>query len=216
MKTKLKDGQTILFIGDSITDCGRREDRGRPLGLGYVRLFADMMIAREPEKRVHVANRGIGGNTVEDLRGRWSDDVLALKPDWLSVKIGINDINRHLTSEGQRFMPPDQFHEIYDQLLTVTRKRLPKTEILLIDPFFISRDELPGSYRARVLEALPKYIAVVHALGRKHKTRLVKTHDIFQKLLDLRLAEDLCPEPVHPHATGHLVIAEAVYQTLGK
>ncbi|MFP4581716.1 MAG: SGNH/GDSL hydrolase family protein [Candidatus Sumerlaeia bacterium] len=214
MGTKLEDGQSLLFIGDSITDCGRRDDRGRPLGLGYVRMVHDLLIGREPEKQIKVINRGIGGNTIEDLRSRWADDVIAYKPDWLSIKIGINDANRHLCSENQNYMPPAEFRDIYIQLLEMTQKAMPGIELLLITPFFISRDQTEGSYRKKVLEILPEYIKVVEEMSRKFGTRLINLHDIFQKILDHRLAEDLCPEPVHPHSTGHLVMAEAVYRAL--
>ena len=82
MPTPLKDGQTFLFIGDSITDCGRRGPNA-PLGDGYVKFFHDLLLIREPDKSVRIINTGIGGNTVEDLRSRWVDDALSYNPDWL-------------------------------------------------------------------------------------------------------------------------------------
>ena len=92
MSTLLQDNETLLFIGDSITECARKE-RDVPLGVGYVRMVSDLLTIREPAKRIRVINRGIGGHTVEDLRSRWCDHVLAHRPDWLVVKIGINDIS---------------------------------------------------------------------------------------------------------------------------
>ena len=53
----------MLFIGDSITDCGRRVEHA-PLGDGYVHLFSELATARLPERRVRYVNMGIGGNTV--------------------------------------------------------------------------------------------------------------------------------------------------------
>ena len=82
MTTQIRNGQKIVFIGDSITDCGRR-DAQRPLGAGYVKLFADLMIIREPAKRITIINKGIGGDNVLGLRNRWTDDVLRNRPDWL-------------------------------------------------------------------------------------------------------------------------------------
>ena len=143
MPTKLKSGETILFIGDSITDCGRRGPFA-PLGDGYVRMFADLLTLRESAKRVTVVNKGVSGNVVTQLQARWTDDVLRHRPDWL-----------------------------------------------------------------------PRYIATVHAMSRKHRTRLVKTHEMFRKLLRHHEADAFCPEPVHPNATGHRAIAEAVYAALG-
>ena len=214
MPTKLKSGETLLFIGDSITDCGRREPQHQPLGCGYVQMVADMLTIREPKKKITVINRGISGDTVFDLRSRWHDDVFEIKPDWLSIKIGINDLNR--TLEGGADLPAETFEEIYDSLLSQTAKRFPKCNLLLIDPFFMSRDRVNDSYRTRVLRTLPDYVDVVHRLSRKYKTRLVKTHDLFQEQLKHHKLERFSTEPVHPNSAGHLLIAETIYKTLSK
>lgn len=212
MKTKIRNGQTILFIGDSLTDCSRRGP-DRPLGHGYVKMFADMMIIREPEKRINIINRGIGGNTVLDLRERWHDDVMRHRPDWLSVKVGINDLHKTLRQMPEA-VPPKLFRELYDEVLSRTRKTFPKCRILLIDPFFLSTERSKTSFRRDVLDIMPDYLRTVHAMSRKYRTRMVKTHEIFQKLLKRYEPDVFAPEPVHPNFTGHLVIAEAVYSAL--
>ncbi|TVR54897.1 MAG: GDSL family lipase [Puniceicoccaceae bacterium] len=213
MPTQLRDGQTLLFIGDSITDCGRREPVHAPLGIGYVRLFHDLLIAREPEKSVRILNRGIGGNTVFDLRSRWTDDALAHRPDWLSIKIGINDLNQHL-NRGDDWLSPKTYEATYRELLVRTRDALPETRLLLISPFYLSRDTASDSYRSRVAALLPKFIASVAALADEFGALYVPLNDIFSSHLDRRHADVVCPEPVHPNLTGHLIIADAVYQTL--
>ena len=91
----IKDGETLLMIGDSITDCGRRGN-DPPLGSGYVRMFSELVTAHHPEREIRYINKGIGGNKVTDLKERWRDDVLYHKPDRLTVKIGINDLHSHL------------------------------------------------------------------------------------------------------------------------
>lgn len=213
MPTKLKSGETLLFIGDSITDCGRRDSHA-PLGWGYVKIFHDLLAIREPQKNVNILNKGIGGHKAYELRDRWSDDVLRHKPDWLSVLVGINDLCHTLV--GGANVPPQSFEEAYDDFLGRTRTKLPRTRILLLDPFYISRETSPTSFRKTVLDRLPEYIHVVHKMVRKYGTRHVKTHEMFQTLLKHRQADTFCPEPVHPNPTGHLAIAEAVYQALSK
>ena len=209
---QIRSGQTILFIGDSITDCGRR-GTDAPLGSGYVRLFADMLIIRHPNKAITVINKGIGGDVVTGLRDRWSDDVIRNKPDWLSVKIGINDLHRTLRQSVDA-VPPQLYQEAYEDVIKRTRHALPKCKLLLIDPFYISTDNAPTSFRGAVLKLLPEYLRIIHDLSRRYGTLHVKTHALFQRLIGTCEPDTFCPEPVHPNLTGHMAIADAVYAAL--
>lgn len=216
MATKIKNGQTVLFIGDSITDCDRRGAKA-PLGDGYVNLFSGLLSIREPEKQVKIINKGISGDIVPGLEGRWEDDVMRHKPDFLSIKIGINDLHTTLYENAggwPKLVTPDVYEKNYDEILARTRKGLPKCQILLIDPFYLSIDSQAGTWRSGVLEKLPKYHAVVHKMSKKYGTRLIETHKMFQRLLKYRESDTYCPEPVHPNLFGHLAIAEAVYEAL--
>ena len=215
MAIKVGNGQTILFIGDSITDCGRRAAE-RPLGNGYVKLFSDMVTIREPAKRITVINKGIGGDVVPELRDRWGDDVLRHRPDWLSVKIGINDLRRTLLRGGPAAVPPELCREAYDDILGQTRKKLPACRMLLIEPFYIRTAKSKTSFHRDALEFLPEYLGIVREMSRKYRTRRVRTHEMFQKLLRYHEAGTFCGEPVHPYLTGHLAIAEAVYEALSR
>ncbi|MCH8295114.1 GDSL family lipase, partial [Candidatus Poribacteria bacterium] len=75
----------VLFIGDSITDCGRRGEHA-PLGSGYVRKVTELLTAKYPARQIEYVNKGIGGDIVEGLEKRWDADVIAERPNWLSVK----------------------------------------------------------------------------------------------------------------------------------
>lgn len=212
MEIKLKAGEKILFIGDSITDCGRRAE-AHPLGNGYVKIFNDYLVACEPEKRVEVINKGISGDTVPGLLDRWEDDVLRFKPDWLSIKIGINDLYDYLRDPAGG-ISPERYAEAYQKILKRTRTALPGCRLLLIQPFYISRESSKDSFRRRVLDILPRYLDIVETLSREHKARLLKTHAMFQKLLKYYDPDMFCAEPVHPNLTGHVAIASAVYDLL--
>lgn len=208
----IESGETMLFIGDSITDCGRRGAEA-PLGSGYVSLFAEMTTARYPERAIHYINKGISGNKVSDLVERWRDDVLFHEPDRLSIKIGINDLHSHLRGvEGA--VSPELFAELYDRVLAVTQQELG-CPIVLLTPFYISRDRSGQTLRSQVLEVLPHYIETVEALSEKYGTRLVRLQEIFGRQLEYREADVFCPEPVHPNRAGHMVIAEALTGVLG-
>lgn len=212
MVTQIKNGQKVLFIGDSITDCGRR-DAQRPLGNGYVKMFADLMMIREPAKRVEIINKGISGDTVLGLRNRWTDDVLRNRPDWLSIKIGINDLHSFVFL-GKTELALKPFEVAYQEILERTRQALPKCKILLIDPFYLSRDTSRNSERKQFLDALPGYLSIVERLSRIFKTRHIKTHALFGRLLQYYEPDMFGAESVHPNATGHLAIAETVCEVL--
>src|SRR4051794_13362046 len=91
MALQLEKSTRLLFVGDSITDCGRREDKDE-LGSGYVRRVRDYLGATQPLRTPQIFNRGISGNKIPDLQSRWDRDVLELNADILSVYIGINDV----------------------------------------------------------------------------------------------------------------------------
>ena len=81
---------TVLFQGDSVTDCGRDRENAEDLGFGYAVMAASEFSARNPRRNVKFINRGISGNRVRDLRSRWQEDCIDLKPDLVSIMIGIN------------------------------------------------------------------------------------------------------------------------------
>jgi lysophospholipase L1-like esterase len=205
-----QDGQTVLFIGDSITDCGRRGDAA-PYGNGYVRAAIDLITARHPERQIRYVNTGIGGNTVADLRGRWQEDAVAHRPDWLSVKIGINDLHRTLDQTAHS-VPPERFEPLYREILQLAREKT-SARLILIDPFYIST--ATDGRQGEVLQRLPAYLEIVHRLAEEYDAISVRTHEAFQEQLRYRPASQFCPEPVHPNLAGHLVIAHTLLRQLG-
>ena len=215
--TQIENDQTIVFIGDSITDCWRTAAEFAPLGKGYVKIFTDMMAVREPAKTIKVINRGIAGNTIEDLRNRWVDDALSRRPDWLCIKIGINDCCSWIHNKTNE-QCVERFAEMYDELLALSVKELPDVKVLLIDPFHAGLDvngALPGSHRAKIAELLPEYIKVVHEMSKKYSTYHVPMDQVFKRHFEVQHPSVFFPEePVHPNVTGHMLIAEEVYKAL--
>ena len=130
------DNETMLFIGDSITDCGRRGAE-MSLGSGNVRMVTELTTARYPDCDIKYINKGIGGNRITNLKDRWQDDVFYHSPDKLSIKIGIDDLHSHLgAADG---VSPKQFGSIYDELLEKTVFKL-NCPVLLVTPFYVSTD----------------------------------------------------------------------------
>ena len=209
----IQDGERMLFIGDSITDCGRRE-RAIPLGDGYVSIFTELATAKYPNRNIEWINMGIGGNRTTHLKERWQCDVIDQRPDRLSIKIGINDLSSYRRGDHDG-VPPVQYRENYDRILSSTRKALGDIPILLITPFYISMN-LDDETEGAVLRMIPEYIDTVETMSARYNTLLLNLHDIFQDHLKFRPARTFCPEPVHPNHTGHLVIANALMEFLSR
>ncbi len=200
----IQSGQTVVFIGDSITDCGRRADFA-PLGCGYVSMAVASIAGKYPDRRIRFINEGIGGDVATGLRDRWADDVLVHQPDWVSVKVGINDLHRTLRNSPEA-VPPTLYRQAYDDFLTRTVEAT-SAELVLVDPFYLSRETHETSIRSKVLALLPEYLAVVAEMAEKFGARHVKLQEMFARVLAHYPSDYLCPEPVHPNPTGHLMIA---------
>jgi lysophospholipase L1-like esterase len=137
----LKQGQKLVMIGDSITDCERARPRGEGLfgaiGKGYVALVEAQLNERYPERRVRVVNMGTSGNTVRDLAARWETDVIELKPDWLSIMIGINDVWRQfdVPTIVESHVGIEEYEATLEGLISRTK---PHVEgLVLMTPFYI-------------------------------------------------------------------------------
>ena len=192
-----------LFIGDSITDCGRREDEDG-LGGGYVRIIRDWLLARSPADAPAVLNRGIGGNTIRDLDARWQADVIDEKPDVVSVKIGINDVWRQLDGKAPG-VPLEEFVATYDRLISRTIEALPGVKIVLCEPSVISPPQ-PAKGNEMVLP----YAMSIRELATKHREHVafhVPLHGVCKEAEAQRPDVVWWPDGVHPTSAGHALLA---------
>lgn len=214
MTLALKDGDRYLFMGDSITDAGRR-DTPSGLGNGYAAIVPGLVAAKAPGLQVDWMNRGISGNTLLELEERWEEDCLALEPTWMSMLIGINDLHRHLFFEDEDRLrcSPAQYAERYEKLLSQVREACG-TKFILLEPFYFTAPPGEGDNQRAVLEIIPEYLQVVHDLAAKFEAKLVRTHEWGQEIIAQRGSALLCAEPVHPNLTGHAAMASWVLKAL--
>lgn len=105
MSLLIQDGELVLFQGDSITDAGRDRTDPFSLGYGYPMMIDAWFSALYPAKHVRFANCGISGNRVKDLKARWDKDCIDLRPDWVSILIGINDCWRRYAGMIEMIQP---------------------------------------------------------------------------------------------------------------
>src|SRR5436190_1456656 len=160
MPISLNAQTKLLFIGDSITDCGRKEDEAA-IGTGYVRTVRDYLCAKSPADAPRVINRGVSGNKVPDLEKRWRRDVLDHAPDVLSIFIGINDVWHGLLPD-RAGCDVDRYRSGYRGLLAQTREVLPTCTLVLCEPSVLWLPEMPWAN-----ERLAPYIVAVQDLARE-------------------------------------------------
>ena len=206
----IETGSRLLFTGDSITDVDRSRPIGEApngLGEGYPKFVSGMLTAYMPEKKIHVMNTGISGNRIRDLKARWQSDVLDLKPDWVSIMIGINDVWRHFNRPfcPSEWVDQEEYVNTYRELIELTK---PKVKgMVLIAPFYIDKNESdPMTSMVRV------YAKEVEKLAKEYQLvfcDVQKEYDAVQeKLHHMAISNDR----VHPnggHAPGHFVLAKA-------
>jgi lysophospholipase L1-like esterase len=204
-----KKGSRLLFQGDSITDMkwGRNQkDRNHYLGHSYVYLIAARLGVDMAEAQLDVYNRGMSGHKVSDLRARWQKDALDMRPDLLSVLIGINDVNRIRNRDAIKTWEDD-----YRSILTSSRKANPDLRIVLLDPFVLqcggslSREENYKRYRAQVERQLP----IVKQLAEDFDAVHVRTQEVFDAAAKAVAPGQWIWDGIHPLPQGHELIARA-------
>jgi lysophospholipase L1-like esterase len=200
-------GARILFQGDSITDGnrGRSADPNHILGHGYVFITAARHGAAFPELQLDFMNRGVSGNTVLDLEKRWQKDALDLKPDLLSILIGVNDHGKNV--------PFDQYEQVYDKLLASARTANPKLKLVLCEPFGLPVGKRKDGWEQHNA-ALGKRREIVAKLAAKHGAALVKFQAVFNEATKRTPADYWIWDGVHPTYRGHQLMADEWERTV--
>ncbi len=205
---RIESESKLIMIGDSVTDCGRvrpvGEGHSEAIGNGYVSLVQSSLMTAYPERRIRVINMGVSGNTVRDLKERWESDVLALKPDWLSIMIGINDVWRQFDSPLQKELHVyfDEYKETLDELVDKTKPKLKG--LVLMTPYYIEPNR-NDDMRAM----MDKYGNAVSDIAEKHGALFVDTQAEFDKILKHYHPNMFGWDRVHPNNIGHMVLAQA-------
>ncbi|NMB96588.1 MAG: SGNH/GDSL hydrolase family protein [Clostridiaceae bacterium] len=200
MSNLIRNNSIVLFQGDSITDAGRSRTNDNEMGHGYPNMIAAVFSAKYPEKNVKFINRGISGNRVKDLQARWKEDCLDIKPDWVSILIGINDCWRRYDSNDPT--TAEDFEKGYRDILTRT-VRETNAHLILCEPFVLPVPEDRKTWR----EDLDPKIQVVRQLAREFNAIYIPFDGIFAAASTKREPAFWAADGVHPTSAGHALIA---------
>ncbi|MCE5277031.1 MAG: SGNH/GDSL hydrolase family protein [Planctomycetaceae bacterium] len=199
-------GSRLLFQGDSITDMqwGRNEaDRNHYLGHSYVFLIAARLGVDMPAAKLEFFNRGVSGNTLGDLKNRWQSDAIDMKPDLLSILVGVNDVHR---AGGAVALPA--WEADYRCILHASRKANPALRLVLLDPFVLPSGKLADKdqwqqWRGQV-DAL---CTIVERLAVDYQAVHIRTQEIFDAAAAAVEPAHWMWDGVHPLPQGHELIA---------
>ena len=203
--------KVILFQGDSITDCGRNALSTHFTGYGYANLVCGALGAQEPYQYTFY-NRGISGNRVVDVYARIKEDIINLKPDYMSLLIGVNDVWHEYSY--QNGVDAEKFEMIYNMLLDEIRAALPNIKIMLLEPF-----TLPGSASENTPETPDRWEyfrkevdlrrAAVKRVAEKQGLLFVPLQELFNKVnADAPTNDYWLKDGVHPSPAGHELIKQ--------
>jgi lysophospholipase L1-like esterase len=210
-KIELKPNQTIVFIGDSITDADRSLPVYGPFGFGYVHFVANLLIARYPRLDLRIVNTGVSGNTIREMKDRWAAGCIAHKPDVLSVLIGINDLwSQHAGVEYLDYaVSPEEYEFTYRMLLSQAKQQLD-CRFVLMEPFMFCSDS-----RNPMLKGLHAYNEVVHNLADEFDAVLVPLQSRIDEEIVHVPPEKWSADSVHPYLWAHAWIAQCWLDATG-
>ena len=200
----------VLFQGDSITDCGRDKDKQTHNGRGYAHLVAAHLNCNEPYA-YNCINRGISGNRVVDLYARIKIDMINLKPDYMSILIGINDVWHEYTRKNG--VDAEKFEMVYGLMIEELQKALPNLKIMILEPFVLpgsatnTDEEHPGRWEHFSSECVLRQKAAKR-IAEKYGLVFVPLQDLLNKVNADAPEDYWLMDGVHPTPAGHELIKQ--------
>lgn len=190
----------ILFQGDSITDAGRTRDTDVSIGVGYP-LLVKASLGFECPGKYEFINRGISGNRVVDVYARIKSDIINIKPDVMSILIGVNDVWHEFT-DSPNGVDADKYYRIYDMLIEEVKRALPDIKIMIMEPFVLrayATEEKWDCFNSEV----KKRAQMAKKIAQKYNLPYITLQDGLDKLSKDVEASYWLSDGVHPTAMGH-------------
>lgn len=214
--------KTILFQGDSITDCGRLRNeksgsimkccykltKKTNLGSGYPALVAKKLSSVADEEYKFI-NRGVGGDRIPDVYARIVRDIISVKPDCMSLLVGVNDVWHGMDFNNGTGIK--RFEKVYNILLEELKEELPETKIMILEPFVLegpataNRDGQPDRYK-KFRSGVEEVAEKTEELADRHSLKFVPLQKMLDEEAKKVLPTELLSDGVHPTAKGHELI----------
>ena len=200
--------QTILFQGDSITDAGRSREDNMNAGIGYPTLVKGELGFEYPNQYI-MYNRGVSGNRVVDVYARIKADIINLKPDVMSILIGVNDVWHEFG--GHNGVDAEKYFKIYSMLIEEVKAALPDVKIMILEPFVLraaateNSEEEPDRWNIFHTEVL-KRAEKARKIAETYNLPFIPLQDKFEAAAKLASNNYWLRDGVHPTTAGHELI----------
>ena len=194
--------KTILFQGDSITDACRSRDGEMWKGMGYPLLVTAQLSYEHPNQYTFY-NRGISGNRVVDLYARIKEDILKLKPDVMSILIGVNDVWHECSI--QQGVDAEKYFKVYALLIEEVKAALPDIQIMILEPFAL-KGTGNEAYWDEFYSEVKKRAAKAKESAERYDLTFIPLQDKFEEATKQAPNEYWLMDGVHPTEAGHALI----------
>ena len=190
----------ILFQGDSITDAARDYNYDSHIGLGYPLLVKSQLGFENPGEYEFI-NRGISGNRIVDIYARLKRDIINLKPDVMSILVGVNDA-WHDLGDNPNGVDAEKYYKIYDMLISEIKAELPHLKIMIMEPFLLKTKKTEEDWEVFSVE-VKKRAENARKIAEKYDLHFILLQDGFNKLSESYCADYWLGDGVHPTSMGH-------------
>lgn len=194
--------KTIVFQGDSITACGRLKYDVNVMGEGYARFVrASLGFDHPGEYECH--NRGISGHRIVDTYARIKADIINLKPDYLSILIGVNDVWHEF--EHGNGVEDAKFERFYCMLIEEIKEALPDIKIMLLEPFCM-KGEVTEKWWEPFSSEVRSKAEITKRVAKKYQLSFVPLQEKMNELAKKTGPQYWSVDGVHPTIEGHELI----------
>lgn len=196
--------KTFLIQGDSITDAGRDRNHDSGRGIGYANYVAGE-IMYDYAGDIQVINRGISGNRVVDLYARIKSDFINLKPEYISILIGVNDVWHELARQDG--VDTEKYFKVYSMLIEELQEALPGVKIMILEPFCLRGPATEEFGYEAFRSGVEEKAAKAKEVAEKYNLKFIPLQEKFDKLCEKREPGYWLMDGVHPRESGHEMIA---------
>lgn len=198
----------IVFLGDSITDAGRKESPNQ-LGYGYVNIFSEQL--NKQNQQLNIINKGVDGQFIEQIAQSLHPECIFLHPDYVSILVGINDIGLLVASDVSEqeklYMLEDSIRAYHEMLFDLSRETTAK--IITLEPFIFPKD---GAFE----EWIPwqkKMSKNIRKLARNYGASFVPLQEPLEQKIQELGYDAITTDGMHLTSTGHEILAALVKES---